>query len=79
MSTVEEAYRQAMDAMTPAEKFARVEGFLSWTRSLLARQIKAELGDVSEERIKSEVAIRMYGSDPRFRKLLEQREANGSP
>jgi hypothetical protein len=73
MSLVEEAYRQSVDAMTPAEKFARMHALLNWARELYARQIRAELGDVSEERLKWEVALRQYGSDPRSRALLEEK------
>ena len=44
MSIVEDAYREAVDAMTPAEKFRRVEGFNRWIRELYARQILDEKG-----------------------------------
>ncbi len=30
MSVVEDAYWQAVDAMTPAEKFARMHALLNW-------------------------------------------------
>ena len=73
MSLVEDAYRKAVDAMTPAQKFARMHGMLSWVRDLYARQLRAELGDVSEERLKWEVALRQYGGDRRTRELIERR------
>jgi hypothetical protein len=43
MSQVEDAYRAAVDAMTPAEKFARMHVLLHWARDLYARQLRAEL------------------------------------
>lgn len=73
MSLVEDAYRQAIDAMTPAEKFARMHALLNWARELYARQVRAELGNVSEERLKWEVALRQYGSDPSSRALIEEK------
>lgn len=73
MSLVEEAYLRAVDAMTPAEKFARMHALLNWTRDLYARQLRENLGDVSEERIKWEVALRQYGFDSRTRDLIERK------
>jgi hypothetical protein len=79
MSQVEDAYRAAVDAMTPAEKFARMHVLLHWARDLYARQLRAELGDVSEERICWEVALRQYGSDRRTRELIERKLADVRP
>ena len=73
MGIVEQVYQQAVDAMTPAEKFARMHALLFWARDLYARQLREKLGDVSDERLKWEVALRQYGSDPRTRKLIEQK------
>ena len=72
MSEVEEAYLQAIDRMTPAEKFARLHAQLNWMRDLYARQIRDRLGEISEERMKLEVALRMYGHEPQMRELLER-------
>ena len=73
MSLVEDAYRRAVDAMTPAEKFARMHAMLNWARNLYARQLREQLGDVSEERLKWEVALRQYGSDHRARELIQRK------
>ncbi|MFO1096493.1 MAG: hypothetical protein U0992_24775 [Planctomycetaceae bacterium] len=73
MSEIEEIYRQRVDAMTVAEKFERMHALLYWARDLYARQLREELGDVSEERLKWEIALRQYGSDMRTRRLIEQR------
>lgn len=73
MSLTEDVYRQAVDAMTPAEKFARLHALLNWARDLYARQLREKLGDVSEERLKWEVALRQYGFDRRTRELIERK------
>jgi hypothetical protein len=73
MADIEEIYRRAIDAMTPAERLQRVHHFLNWTRNLYARQLREQLGDVSEERLKWEVALRMYGGDRRTRSLIERK------
>lgn len=73
MSLVEEAYQRAVDAMTPQQKLARMHAMLRWVRDLYARQLREKLGDVSEERLKWEVALRQYGSDPRTRELIERK------
>ncbi len=71
MSLVEEVYQQRIAAMTPAEKFRRMHEMLFWVRDLYARQLREKLGDISEERLKWEVALRQYGGDRRTRELIE--------
>jgi len=70
-SLVEDAYRAAVDAMTPAQKFARMHAFLHWVRDLYARQLREELGDIPDERLKWEVCLRLYCGDRRARELIE--------
>ncbi len=72
-SLVEEVYQQRVAAMKPVEKFARMHGLLHWVRDLYSRQLREKLGDVSEERLRWEVALRQYGGDRRARELIEQR------
>ena len=80
MSVVEDAYEQALDAMPPAQKMARVEAYLSWTRNLIARQLQKSLGPaVSEERLRWEVALRMYESDPGVARLIREHMRRVSP
>ena len=76
MSVVEQEYRKRVDAMSPVDKMHRMEQLLNWTRELIARQVRLNKGNVSDEQIKWEVCLRMYGDDPRFRKLLQQRDTN---
>jgi len=79
MSIVESAYQQGIDSMTPAERMARVESFLHWTRDLIARQVTQELGEeISDERLKCEIALRMYDSDPRVERLIREHLARVS-
>jgi hypothetical protein len=72
-SIVEQQYRFRMDALSPQERLARCAAMLKWTRDLLARQIIAEHGEMPLERLKWEVAKRMYGADPVARAVIERR------
>ena len=72
-SIVEQKYTSRMDALSPQERIARCTAMLKWTRDLLARQIIAELGELSDQRLKWEVAKRMYGADPAARAIIDQR------
>ena len=70
---VEQQYNSKMDALSPQERIARCAAMLKWTRDLLARQVTSELGAISDERLKWEVAKRMYGSDPAANAIIDQR------
>jgi hypothetical protein len=72
-SIVEQQYRSSMDALSPQDRLARCSAMLKWTRDLLARQIIVELGPMPDERLKWEVARRMYGADPAARAIIDQR------
>lgn len=70
-TTIEDLYQQRIDAMTPAERWQRMHAMLHWVRELYARQVREQLGEISEERLKWEVALRQYGHDPVSRELIE--------
>ena len=72
-SIVEQHYTSLMDALSPQERIVRSVAMLKWTRDLLARQVTDELGAISDERLKWEVAKRMYGSDPTTIAMIDQR------
>lgn len=72
-SIVDKQYNSRMDALSPHERIARCAAMLKWTRDLLARQIIAELGEMSHERLKWEVAKRMYGADKAAGAIIDQR------
>ena len=44
----------------------------AWARDLIGREIVAQRGPLSAERLKWETAMRMYGSDASSRKLIQQ-------
>lgn len=77
-SFVEQQYRSRMDSLSPKERVARCAAMLKWTRDLLGRQVVEELGPISDERVKWEVARRMYGSDPAAKAIVERRLADVS-
>lgn len=76
--SAEQLYEERMDLLSPQERMARCVALLKWTRDLLARQIKEELGEIEPERLKWEVALRMYGADPLARVAIERRLADVS-
>ena len=75
-SNIESAYRDRINAMTPAERVARSAAMFQWTRGQIARQIRAERGDVPPERLKWLVALRLYGNEPMVRGWIERKLAD---
>lgn len=71
MNSIEAEYRGRIDSMTISERVQRAAELMSWARGFVARQILAEQGPLSGERLKWEVALRQYGSDPAARSLIE--------
>ncbi len=71
LSRIEVEYRRRIDSMTISERVQRADALLSWARGFVARQILAERGPLSDERLKWEVALRQYGGDPTTRALIE--------
>ena len=67
-----------MDSLSPKERLARSVAMLKWTRDLLARQVIAKHGPMSDERLKWEVARRMYGADPAARAMIDRKLADVS-
>ena len=67
-----------MDALPAMERVARSTTMLKWTREILARQIVAEMGMLSDEQLKWEVALRLYGSNPVTRRKIKRGLANVS-
>lgn len=75
MSYVEDLYRQAVDAMTPAEKIARMVALNEWGRWNVARRITEECGPLPAEELKWRVALSLYGRNPDCRRLIEEQLA----
>ena len=71
LNTVDLEYRKRIDAMTIAQRVERAADLLGWARGFIARQVLAERGPLSEERLKWEIALRQYGADPIARSSIE--------
>jgi hypothetical protein len=78
-SAIDEAYAVAIDRLTPAEKIARSMAMLDWSRRWIGRQIIAERGPLSAHRLRWEVALRLYGSEPATCRLIETAIAHMGP
>jgi hypothetical protein len=65
-----------MDALTGQERVSRSVAQLQWAREMIARQILSEMADFSDERLKWEVALRLYGGDPATRRMIERKLAD---
>jgi hypothetical protein len=70
MDFIELKYRELIDALPPKERVARAASLFQWTREAIARQIVADLGPISPERLKWLVAQRQYCADPATEKLI---------
>ena len=70
---IEKEYQNRIRQMSPKEKMARSVALTAWGRQTMARQMRSELGTgVSDERIKWLVAMRIYGSDPGAKALVQR-------
>ena len=78
MANVDAEYRRRMDSLAGRERVVRSIAMLEWTREMLARRILTELGPISDERLRWEVALRMYGADAGIRRMIERRLADVS-
>ncbi len=72
MSVVQQKYDELIDAMPIHVKVARAAQMFQWSRDWIRRQILAEKGLMSEQRLRLEVALRMYGQEEPTRRLLEK-------
>lgn len=70
--TIEERYQTEVDRLTPRERIARGIAMFDWARGWLERQIVAERGPMTKERLRWEVALRLYGDEPGPRRLIEK-------
>lgn len=72
-SIVDQQYQSRMDALSPKDRVARSQAMFQWARDMIGRQILQAAGPISPERLKWEIALRQYGSDPNTRAMIEQR------
>lgn len=78
MNPIENDYVSRMDATSDRERVTRAVSVLAWSRQMIARRLVAEKGEMSEERLKWEVALRLYGSDPVISRMIESELAGVS-
>jgi hypothetical protein len=78
LSFVEQQYQSRMDSLSPQDRIARCAAMLKWTRDLLGRQVIDEFGAISPERVKWEVARRLYGADPAITAIIDRELDNVS-
>ena len=71
--SVEKEYQSRMAALTPAERVARSVAMFNMTRESIGRQVIAELGEMSYDRLRWEVALRMYASEPAICEMIRER------
>jgi len=71
-SLVERAYRAQVDAMSIPEKMRRTAEMLNFVRTAIARELRAEHPDVSDERLEWLVARRLYANDPGALRLVDE-------
>lgn len=72
MDLVELKYQERIDAYMPKERIARAAAIFQWTRETIARQITADSGPVSSDRLKWLVAMRQYGADATAREIIKR-------
>ena len=58
--------------MSVADRIRRTEELFHWSRDYLVRSIVATRGQMSDQDIKWELALRLYGSDPVTRDLIDE-------
>jgi len=78
-SSIEKHYQAKMASLSPKERVERCAAMLKWTRELLGRQITAEQGPMSAERLKWAVARRMYAADAKAVAMIDRILADVSP
>ena len=76
--SVEKEYRKRMAELTPAQRVARSVAMFNWTREMIGRQVIAEIGEMSYDRLRWEVALRMYASEPEVCKMIREKLADVS-
>jgi hypothetical protein len=72
VSIVQQRYEELIDAMPVHVKVARAAQMFQWSRDWIMRQILAEKGTMSEERLRLEIAMKMYGHEESVRQLIEK-------
>ncbi len=82
-SDIETEYQSRIDAMLPKERVARSLAMFQWMREMIGRQVRQEAaanGDLplTDEQLKWQCALRMYGAEPAIVALIERRQKDVS-
>ena len=72
MSVVQRKNEEQIDAMPMHVKVARAEQIFQWSRDWIMRQVLAEKGPMSTQRLRLEIALKMYGHEMPVRQLIEK-------
>ena len=75
-TAIDAEYRRRIAAMTPKERLARTAAMLAWTRRQMAARIRKEQPGLSGERLRWEVALRMYESESEVVAMIKRHLAN---
>jgi len=73
LSPIEQQFRDAQERLPPHARVARAAAMFVWARGLIGRQIRSERGVMTDDRLKWEVALRLYGFDPAARALIQRK------
>ncbi len=82
---IEQLYREAIDAMTPAERFGRGQALFNWARDCMARQVVAERNAAGEQEpidpylLKLLVGRKMYQNETQVCQWIDRMVADVSP
>lgn len=81
MPDIEAEYRRRIDALTPAERIARMAAMASWARDIVGRRIRREReDDMSDAELAWRVCFEIYRDEPvaeLIRKRIERCEEDG--
>jgi len=75
---IDARFLEAQDALGTSERVARACALAGWARDLITRQILDQEGPLPPAVLKLKLALRLYGSDPAARSLIEQALRNAS-
>ena len=71
-SSLEARFRAAQDAQPAHARVARAAAMFAWARDAIRREIRGRDSAMSEERLKWEAALRLYGADATARGLIQR-------
>jgi hypothetical protein len=72
LSPIEQRFRDAQERLPPHARVARAAAMFAWARGLIGRHIQSERGVMPAERLKWEVAMRLYGGEPAARAIIQR-------